>query len=287
MQVLLHVGLNKCASSYVQAALQDARTVLAGRGVFVPEGGGHDAQYGLSRHYGFGPVAEDVAPVAVAPLCAAARQAGAGRMILSSEYLSLHNPGGIDRLLGDLDACGAQARVVVLGREVRAWLRALFNQYVKSVEGGPVLTGLDAFAAQVLGNRALDPERRLGQWMARVPEGRLDLYRMTEGAPADAVLAPFERFAGGPIAPPPRVAWNRGLDPDRLHAIGQLRAAPPSRARDRQIARLVSGAPAPGPAPAGYMTLGPALGARIAREVATPMEALPWQRLTPVEPALS
>ena len=55
MHVLVHLGLNKCGSTYLQHALHAARPRLIEAGTFYPEQSGPPCQYGLSRYYGFGP----------------------------------------------------------------------------------------------------------------------------------------------------------------------------------------------------------------------------------------
>ena len=94
MQVLLHLGLNKCASTYIQNALDAARPALLDAGVWYPAQPGPPCQYGLSRAYGFGPDESDIPKAFVADLVAEAALRGCGRLILSSEYLSLHRPAG-------------------------------------------------------------------------------------------------------------------------------------------------------------------------------------------------
>ena len=95
MQILVHLGLNKCASTYIQRALAAAQAGLRRHGVFYPVEGGRTAQYGLSRHYGFGPDIDGVTPRGLPWLMAEAEKRHCTRMILSSEYLSLRRPAAI------------------------------------------------------------------------------------------------------------------------------------------------------------------------------------------------
>jgi hypothetical protein len=134
MQILVHLGLNKCASTYIQQALAATQAGLRQQGVFYAVEGGRTAQYGLSRHYGFGPDVDGVTPRNLAWLMAEASRRHCTRLIVSSEYLSLCRPAAIAAFTADLDALGAEARFLIFSRETGPWLRSLFNQYVKTVD---------------------------------------------------------------------------------------------------------------------------------------------------------
>ncbi len=97
MQILVHLGLNKCASTYLQQALAAAQSGLRRQGVFYAVEGGRPAQYGLSRHYGFGPDVDGVTRRSLRWLMAEASKRHCTRLIVSSEYLSLCRPAAIWR----------------------------------------------------------------------------------------------------------------------------------------------------------------------------------------------
>lgn len=102
MDILIHLGLNKCASTYIQQALAAAQAVLRQQGVFYAVEGGRPAQYGLSRHYGFGPDVDGVTPRSLGWLTAEASRRHCTRLIISSEYLSLCRPAAIAAFVADL-----------------------------------------------------------------------------------------------------------------------------------------------------------------------------------------
>jgi len=163
MQILVHLGLNKCASTAIQQALAAARDELRQRGVFYGAENGRVAQYGLSRHYGFGPNVAGVTPRSLGCPATEVERQGCRRLIVSSEYLSLCRPAAnaaIAAFAADLAALGAEARFLLFSRPLVPSVRSLFNQYVKTVDGGPYLRSINAYVDQVLANGAIDIARR-------------------------------------------------------------------------------------------------------------------------------
>lgn len=284
MRVLIHIGLNKCASTYVQEALDMGRPVLQRAGVWYPRGNGAGAHYGLSRHYGFGPDAPEVRPESLGTILAEARRRGCRAAMISSEYLSLHRPAAADRLVADLAASGARAEIVMLSRDVGAWIRSLFNQYVRTVTGPGALDDINAFVDQILRNRAGDIAGRYAMWEARLGRAALAHYRIAGDGPAAAVLAPFEHFAGCALEHAPARRSNVGIDEARLHRIGALQRQPASPARDRALSMLGAGLGTVPPAPRDYLEIDAERRARIRTEIGEPYEALPWAPL-PARPA--
>ncbi|MHA1529659.1 MAG: hypothetical protein ACTSVG_11590 [Alphaproteobacteria bacterium] len=278
MQILVHLGLNKCASTTIQRALAAAQAGLRRAGVFYPVEGGRPAQYGLSRHYGFGPDVDGVTRRNLAWLMAQASRRHCTRMILSSEYLSLHRPAAIAAFAADLEALGADARFLIFSREPVPWLRSLFNQYVKTVDGGPHFHSIEAFADHVLANGAIDIARRYQAWADAVGTRRLAHHHIAPGQPPEDVLTPFSEFAGLPIAPAKQGA-NRSLTPGALYLTGLVRHASPTPDRDRLLARIAASKCAWVPVPAGYLELGPEHMARLDNEIAAPFAALPRANL--------
>lgn len=275
MQVLVHLGLNKCASTFIQRSLDRARPVLRAAGTWYPRQDGPPCQYGLSKRYGFGPDNTDIEPQSLAELIGQAAKRRCERLILSSEYLSLDRPDAAQRLWQDLTTEADQVELVVFSRDVFSWIRSLFNQYVKTVEGPGQLDDLNAFVDQVLNNRAIDVAARIGMWASLVPEGVLKHYRVDAGQNWHAVLEIFEAFAGLAIELDPETDQNGSIDPAGLYRIGQLRRKLPSDERDREISRLLSGGASPYPAPDGFLDLSPDRRARIIREIVAPYALLP------------
>ena len=284
MQVLVHLGLNKCASTFIQDTLAHNRLLLRDAGVCYPAEPGRTAHYGLSRAYGFGPVAPAVKPISLAPILRTARAMGARRLILSSEYLSLYNPEAAKRLIGDLVEQDCSARFVLFSRAMPGWIRSLFNQYIKTVETGRYLASIDDFVDQVLANRSIDVARRLEQWRipAREAGFMVSHHRDASLSGRDAVLAPFVHFADRPLSPPGRSDTNSSLAADALYRIGQLRREAASGARDRELAALLSGARATRRAPEGYLTISADRQDRLARDVDEPYQRLPVDPLPEV-----
>jgi len=276
VRVLVHLGLNKCGSTYLQNALDLARSDLTAAGVWYPVEAGPPAQYALSKRYGFGPEAPEIAPRDAAAMVAEARCAGCDALILSSEYLSLYRPKAARALHRDLRAAGADVHYLMYSREVLGWVRSLFNQYVRTVEHGPYLPNVDAYVDQVLANRTVDIAARHRLWAEIAGPGRLTHVRIGTGAGQARLLDPFSAFAGIAVpAPEAGRAGNESVSPDALYQIGLLRRQTPCPARERALERLLAGGTADLRAPAGYAEIGPERRDRLTREVIATYAALP------------
>ncbi|MEE8453206.1 MAG: hypothetical protein V3R90_00330, partial [Limibaculum sp.] len=258
----------------IQRALAAAHAGLRRHGVFYPVEGGRPAQYGLSRHYGFGPDIDGVTPRSLPWLMAEAEKRHCTRMILSSEYLSLRRPAAIAAFAADLEALGADASFLIFSRELVPWLRSLFNQYVKTVDSSPHFRSIDAFVDHVLANGAIDIARRYQAWANAVGAARLAHHHIAPGQPPEDVLTPFSEFAGLPIAAAQPGA-NRSLSPGALYLTGLIRQALPTPGRDHLLAHIAASDCAWVPVPAGYLEIGPEHMARLDDEIATPFAALP------------
>lgn len=274
MQILVHLGLNKCASTAIQQALATARDRLLQCGVFYPVVDGRVAQYGLSRHYGFGPDAQGVTPRSLECMVARARRHGCRRLVLSSEYLSLHRPAAIAAFVADLAALDAQAQFLLFSRPLEPWLRSLFNQYVKTVDGGPYLRTINAYVDQVLANGAIDIARRYRAWAEAVGADRLAHHHITEGQPPGDVLTPFSAFAGAPLMPAGEDD-NRSLAPGALYLTGLIRQAAPDPGRNGLLALIAGRRCDWVPVPRGYLEIDTPHMARLEAEVGMAFAALP------------
>lgn len=288
MKVLVHLGLNKCASTYVQHALDQNRPALQSKGIWYPPGGGAPCHYGLSKHYGFGPDSDDVTETSVADIVRGAKDAGCHHIILSSEYLSLFRPQAARRLCDQFELCGCDATYIMFSRDFEAWVRSLFNQYIRTVEQGRYLPGIDDFVDQVLTNRAIDIAKRYRMWEGLVGRDKLVHYRLTVGQPPEDVLLPFSEFAEMPLAKPVSASRNASVDPNALYRIGQLRRRIRTTSEEAELASLLSGTPGTTPAPDGYMQISTDRQFRLQQEVGAAYEALPaipLESRTPLTPS--
>ena len=274
MQILVHLGLNKCASTYIQRALAAAQAGLRRHGVFYPVEGGRTAQYGLSRHYGFGPDVDGVTPRSLLWLMAEAEKRHCTRLIVSSEYLSLCRPAAIAAFIADLAALDADASFLIFSRELVPWLRSLFNQYVKTVDSGPPFRSTHTFGDHVLANGAIDIAGRYQAWADAVGGARLAHHHIAAGQPPEDVLTPFSDFAGLPIAPAEQ-GGNRSVSAGALYLTGLIRQAVATPGRDRLLARIAASDCAWVPVPTDYLEIDSEHMARLDDEIATPFAALP------------
>ena len=274
MKILVHLGLNKFASTYIQQALAAAQAALRQRGVFYAVEGGRPAQYGLSRHYGFGPDVDGVTPRSLRWLMAEASTRNCTRLIVSSEYLSLCRPAAIAEFTADLDGLGVEASFLIYSRETGPWLRSLFNQYVKTVDSGPHFRSINGFVDHVLANGAIDMARRYAAWAEAVGAERLAHHHITDHQPPEAVLTPFSDFAGIPIAPAGR-GGNQSLSPGALYLTGLIRQSMPTPGRNHLLAAVAASDCRWVPVPEDYLEIDPEHAARLDHEITAPFAALP------------
>lgn len=273
MQILVHIGLNKCASTHIQHALDAARADLAANGTFYPDQPGPPCQYGLSKFLGFGPFGADIPEQSIDQLVAGARAAGCRRLIVSSEYLSLWNPAGVARFLERTERMGASVQILMISRDPIGWIRSQFNQYVRTVQSGGLITSIDTYIDRVLANGAFRIDQRVAQWQMATQKGAFAHYRMDDRD--TRILAPFSVFSGMKITLSTSVARNSSLDADRLYRIAVLRQEPSTRNVEDEIANLLAGAPARRAAPEGYLSISPAQMIRLKNEIVSPYRALP------------
>lgn len=279
MQILLHIGMNKCASTFIQASLAGSQATLARAGTSYPVFGRSHATYGISKHYGFGPDSADVHSVGLAELVESARKRNLRRLIVSSEYLSIYRPDGVGQIVTEAEHLGANLRVVAFGREPMEWIRSLFNQYMKTVSGPGWLPDLNAFVAQVLRNRAIDIARRIRQWDEHLDAHRFSLFHISQEDAPNSVLLPIQNFAGTALQPPKAQDHNRSLSPDQLHHVGRLRKSSSTPSVERQIAKVLAGKIRSPAAPKDFLSIDPKLLDRLKQDIIGPAEALSWQPL--------
>ena len=273
MDILIHIGLNKCASTQIQHALHAGRPDLAAVGVFYPDQPGPPCQYGLSKAFGFGPDDDGIIEQPIETLLAAAYDARCSRMILSSEYFSLWNPSGVERFVTQSQSLGARLRVLAISRDPIAWIRSQFNQYVRTVHGGGLISCIDEYVDQVLARDGFNIAKRFAQWRDIVGAKAMVHHKMEQDE--IRILSPFSAFAGTQID----LHWygdrNSSLDADRLHRVAVLRQLPASERVEFEISKILSGGQAPTPAPDKYMTISDAQMTRLEQEVIRPYRKIP------------
>lgn len=273
MDILIHIGLNKCASTQIQNALNAGRSDLAAVGVFYPDQTGPPCQYGLSKAFGFGPDDDEILEQRIETLMAAAYDARCSRIILSSEYLSLWNPSGVERLATQSRSLGARLRVLVISRDPVAWIRSQFNQYVRTVRGGGLISCIDEYVEQILARDGFNIAKRFAQWHDVVGANAMAHHKMEQNE--HRILSPFSAFAGTQFDLPQSGARNSSLDADRLHHVAVLRQLPTSERVEFEISQMLSGSQAPTPAPDRYMTISDAQMTRLEHEVIRPYREIP------------
>lgn len=275
MQVLVHIGLNKCASTYIQKALDRSRPQLAEAGVYYPAQDGPPCQYGLSKFYGFGPISDEIREVSITRIVREAKRRGHSKIILSSEYFSLNRPTAAKRMADDLRQNGCSVQVLMYSRDIPGWVRSLFNQYIRTVEGGRYLPNIDSYVDQILTNGACDIAGRYRMWAQIIGASAIHHFRIRRQDPLSAVLHPFAGFVRSEITATGIDADNQSIDADALYHIGKLRQCPRSPERDSAIADLLSGGQTDMRAPPDYMRLSQEKLSVLEERVIAPYRMLP------------
>lgn len=182
-RVVLHVGLPKTGTSFLQQTMRGNRGLLARAGVALPPGDGSEmflAMLDLTRrHAGWG--RSEAMVTGAWDRVARAARAHQGTTVLSSEMLCLASEAQVSRAMASLAGC--EVHVVVTARDLARQLPAEWQEGVKH---GRKLS-LNRFLEAVLLGRGSAPLNRRF-WRAQDPVG---------------VLA----------------RWGADLDPDRVHVV--------------------------------------------------------------------
>ena len=204
-RVVLHVGLPKTGTTWLQRLVDQHRDVLREAGLHYPNLGPGAHFRGALEVRGsqdfFGITADDVAG-SWERLCAQAREFGAetgGTTLLSHEVLAGASPEEVARALEPLE--GLEVHVAVTARDLGRLVTAQWQERVKL---GDVRSFADWQAAQVAGpwrpgeDRApfwhrVDPADTLARWTAGLPADRGHL--VVAPRPGAAPGALWERFA--------------------------------------------------------------------------------------------
>ncbi|WP_127480759.1 hypothetical protein [Nocardioides pantholopis] len=153
-RVILHIGLPKTGTSFVQSVLRDNADTLAGHGVRLPDVTRHQVFLGVlhvtDRVRSWGR-SEQAAEQAWEQIVAGVRRRP-GTVVLSSETLCLASPDQVRRILAELE--GVRVDVVVSARDLARQLPAEWQESVKHGRR----TSYPAFLRSVLGPVPDGPE---------------------------------------------------------------------------------------------------------------------------------
>lgn len=279
MQVLVHIGLNKCASTYVQAALAAARAGLRAQGVYYDVTDGRFAHYTVSDHYGFGSGKVVRKPMSLSALVRQAEDHGCGRIIISSEHFSRPRRPAIAAFRDDLEKLAVEARFLFFSREPVSWARSLFNQHVKTMDDGPYFSSINSFIDHALQRGIMDIAKRYRAWAEAFGDARVEHYHIAEGRSPGDVLLPFADFAGLDLQPAPNADHNHSLSPGALYLSGLVRRAPPLPGRSRVLASIAASDCSWVPVPPDYFEIDAERMARLEEQVIAPFAALPRAEL--------
>lgn len=203
-QLVIHIGLQKTGTTFLQSSLDANRAALAACGLVYPSPStGLDAEGGTAHHFlahalarrrlAHTPAADfDRLEAHVAALRAACVGAGAGgTAVISSEDLSLLNHGQIRRLRAFFPGDGV--RIVVYLRRQDLWLEALYGQMLKVGRHQKV----EPFLARR--RRRMDYAGLLAPWAKVFGDANL-IVRVYEGFETGGLWADFCTAVGVPQA---------------------------------------------------------------------------------------
>ncbi len=213
-RAVLHVGLPKTGTSFVQGTMRANRDLLADHHVHLPAADGERlfaAVLHLTDRSGTWGRSPKVGARAWAEVVSETR-ARQGVTVISSETLCLATPEQIDRILTDLD--GVDVDVVVSVRDPGRQLPAEWQEGVKHGRRG----SFDDFLATVLADpppqqggaqrahqrfwRAQDPVQVLDRWSGRLGRDRVHVVTCPpSGAPRDLLWSRFAAVLGADDAP--------------------------------------------------------------------------------------
>ncbi len=218
-RVLLHVGLPKTGTSFLQSVLSENAAVLADLGVHRPDAPGQSlfqaVLYLTDRSASWGRSAEAGRRAWDRVLADVRRREGT--VVVSSETLCLARPEHVARIVEDLGADDVE--VVLTARDLGRQLPAEWQEGVKHGRRG----SFDDFLDTVLGERGDDARPAGGNrhdrfWNGQDPVAVLDRWA--------AHLPPHHvhLVVGPPAGAAPEVLWQRfasvlDVAPDRLDTL--------------------------------------------------------------------
>ena len=252
-RAVVHVGLPKSGTTYLQRALWQQRDVLAQNGVFLPGDKAQDMFHAAievrESHAFWG---RDPAEIdgTWARMCQAAREAD-GVTILSHELLSAAKPRQIERAMRQLD--GVDIHLVVTARDLG---RQLLSSWQEKVKNGSTQSFRDFQDGVVARLRQHDFTGSF--WQFQDLEGILDRWSSVShvgpdkvhvvvappaGSPPEVLWSRFAEAAGFDAAevetPDPGRRRNETLGMEQVAVLRRLNHALDGRIRHPQYARLV------------------------------------------------
>jgi len=283
-QVIVHIGLEKAASTSLQASLVAAREKLAAAGVAFPAmgGGGAKDQADLRRAI----EGDRDAAAAARRVLADAAHGPADRLLLAGETLYRAGPAPLLALLGETGWEDARVRAVAVVRDPAGWLN---SRYAFAAIHFRERGGFAAHAKRALRRGEAAWSRVFAPWLAadRVLLTAVPLRARAQGgsAVARALCAMGLCEVGVTEAP----ARNTGVDPRtveagrRLAVKGLARAGRPARRRANRALRAAAEREGFG---GRFVGLDPALAERIAASCAAENDAFarkvwgaPWREV--------
>lgn len=275
-RVVLHIGLHKSGTTYLQSVLAENAGALAEHGVYVPAGpGAPPVLRAVDDLQGRRQVAADERRTAGqwAALVAAVRGCGRPLAVVSDERLSLSGAASIDRVASSFAGC--EVHVVVTVRDAA---RTLVSSWEEAVRGRATWTW-DEYVAAVRdeARRGVNPARSFwvrqdllritAAWEAVVPPERLTVVTTPPaGSDPGLLLARFGEACG--IDPqwcprPPR-RENAAIGPAATELLRRFNAVTADALDRRQYNRLVK------------FVIAPRLAAISAGAATIPPAELPW-----------
>lgn len=245
-RVVLHVGLPKSGTTYLQHALRSNAEALADRGVLYPQTA-DDVMFRAAldvrgNHKSWGRRRKDVAG-AWDSLCASARRHG-GTTVVSHELLAAACSRQVDGALSMLK--GLDVHLVVTARDP---VRQLVSEWQEGVKHGRRLTFAEFETAVRHGDgevahrfaAAQDLPEVLHRWGRHLPPDRVHLVvGPPPGSPPGRLWQAFGDVAGFDPAgfPAGRGPLNQALGPEEVDLLRQVNTALDGRLRQPSYGRL-------------------------------------------------
>ena len=199
-KILIHIGLDKCGSTAIQASFKRNQAAFDAAGVVYPTTGklcGHHVS--LANLFGFGFVKIEEEHAEELRSCLEAEIKNARTVVLSSEHFSYAcSEEGIRKLAAFCS--GFEVRIVLVLRNQIDWLEA---QYSETIKWGNQQTFEDFLAENVDG---ADYSELLRQWEACF-DGRIKLL-IFDAEPEELVLRFHQLVGTADLSPPQKKKHN-------------------------------------------------------------------------------
>lgn len=219
-RVVVHIGLEKAASTTLQASLVAASAEMARRGIAYPRIGGGSAKVQRAVHEAVAPGGDEAARAAAREALRAAASQDCHTLVLSGETLHSHGPDALRRFLAGAGWADAQVTALALVREPAGWLNSRYAFRTSMFRHSERFA---RFVRASLRRGAVDWERVFAAWLEAPDISFAAVPLAARGDPRPVVVRALAAAGLGDVPLAGSVQRNEAVDPRTVEAARRLR----------------------------------------------------------------